>query len=124
MPKATQVLKITTGFVTQVWDIKKECWVSQEFTAGECEYETNRQNTHGNFLDNKGGVADDPCDLLPCPEPYLPFYMVQPGNETSIAKGALEIILQDSNLCKQFCKALGCTAKELEKAARTLPDSL
>ena len=73
------IKKITTGFVIQVFDTEKKDWVSQEFVCGdECDYETDETNDDGEFLDDKGEVVDDVCDLLPSPEPYLPYEMKQP----------------------------------------------
>ena len=61
------VRKITTGFVTQLFDTETGKWVAQDFTCGdECTYEDNMGNTV------------DPSEVLPTPEPYLPFDMVQP----------------------------------------------
>ncbi len=54
--------KITTGFVIQQFDTEKNQFVSQNFTAGEVEYE------------NQNG---EPVDA-PNNEPYLSFDMVQP----------------------------------------------
>ena len=59
--------KITVGFVTQVFDADTNRWVSQEFTAGDqVDYE-----------DDKGESVDYE-KVLPSPEPYLCFDMVQP----------------------------------------------
>lgn len=59
--------KITDGFVVQMFDTKKNKFVSQEFVAGDqCDYE----NMAGNPL--------DAAEVMPQPEPYLPFTMEQP----------------------------------------------
>ena len=55
------IKKITTGFVVQVFDDGTGQYVSQEFVAGEVDYE-----------------PADGDELMPEPEPYLPFEMVQP----------------------------------------------
>jgi hypothetical protein len=53
--------KITTGWVTQVYDPEKKIWLFQDFTTGDTvEYEDERGN--------KIKPIDD----------YLPFDMVQP----------------------------------------------
>jgi hypothetical protein len=62
------VRKITEGCVIQTFDVKKKCFVSQEFMAGDqCDYET----TDGKPVD---------CELLEVDgkEIYLPFDMAQP----------------------------------------------
>jgi len=70
-----QYRKITAGFVIQVYEGTK-C-VSQEFVAGEVEYEV-----------DTGNGSSIPCDPLEGEE-YRPFEMVQPG-ETEEDYEALE----------------------------------
>ena len=61
------VQKITSGFVIQQFDTELNCFVSQEFVAGDdCDYE------------DEEGEAVDCEDVMPSPEPYLSFDMVQP----------------------------------------------
>lgn len=55
--------KVTTGFVTQVYDTEKKEFVSQEFTA----------STQTDYEDSEGNSVDS--DLV---DNYLPFDMVQP----------------------------------------------
>jgi len=60
------VNKITTGFVIQKFDTETGEYLSQEFIAGDqVDYE------------NEVGEPTDQ-SLMPTPEPYLPFNMVQP----------------------------------------------
>lgn len=60
--------KYTEGHVTQIFDTETEKWVSQEFIAdgGDC-----------NFVVKDGEIVC-PEDVMPNPEPYLPYDMVQP----------------------------------------------
>ena len=60
------IAKITTGFVVQTFDTDTNKYTDQEFTAGEVEYE------------NEIGEPVDQTKVMPNPEPYLPFDMVQP----------------------------------------------
>jgi hypothetical protein len=77
-----KVHKITHGFVDQCFDTESGKWISQEFIAGDiCEYETEKQNADGEFLEDNGNVVDDPLTLIVqnrTTEPYLPFEMRQP----------------------------------------------
>lgn len=73
------ITKFTEGHVKQVWDTEKECWVSQEFTAGDdCEYA---------YQDGKRLVIADPAILWPDgDEPYLPYKMtLDEGRPTDIS---------------------------------------
>ena len=84
--------KITTGFVTQVFDTEKGMFVSQNFTAANCsDYENPTGTTlYAAELEqyNFGPYAES--------EPYLPFDMVQPTPELSIAlKSCRERIQED-----------------------------
>jgi len=63
------IKKITTGFVVQTFDTKEKRYLSQEFIAGEVDYETMK----GEPVTNTGMLNDDGS------EPYLPFTMLQPG---------------------------------------------
>jgi len=66
------IKKYTEGHVVQIFDLEKSEWVSQRFVAGnECEYETD----FGTIIPS---VIVSPEDVMPKPEPYLPFDMVQP----------------------------------------------
>ena len=74
------IKKITVGFVVQTFDTETGKYVSQDFVAGDqVDYETEKQNINGAFLDDKNNVLDDVCSKMPFPEPYLPFNMVQPN---------------------------------------------
>jgi hypothetical protein len=55
------IKKITTGFVVQTFDTKKDAWTEQYFVAGDSEFE-----------DTEGNQVDDINDI------YLPFDMKQP----------------------------------------------
>jgi hypothetical protein len=61
------IKKYTSGFAIQTFDTGKNRFVSQEFIAGESEYEM------------ENGTSIDPSVYMPLPEPYLPFEMKQPG---------------------------------------------
>ena len=63
--------KITHGFVVQVFNTDSQQWDSQEFIAGECEFETE----DGCPIN----VSDFMDRVLSRKEPYLPFEMKQPG---------------------------------------------
>lgn len=61
-----KIKKITTGFVVQVFDTDTNKWESQEFVAGDSEYETEEGEALGAWDDN------------PAEDNYLPFDMKQP----------------------------------------------
>lgn len=64
------IRKVTTGFVTQVFDTSTNKWVSQEFTAGDqSDYE---------YEDGSPVKSDDVIALEITTMGYLPFDMVQP----------------------------------------------
>jgi hypothetical protein len=64
------VKKITSGSVIQTFDSEKKSWVSQKFVAGDqCDYE------------DETGTPVEHTEVMPSPEPYLPFDMVQPKEE-------------------------------------------
>ena len=64
------VRKITTGWVTQVYDTVKKQWVSQDFHAGDqVEYET----TEGETLDIRSTAR------RAVSRAYMQFNMVQPS---------------------------------------------
>ena len=73
-----KINKITTGFVIQVFDTETGKYISQEFVAGEVDYEdkesqevlSESQLDELAKNDNFGPYAEE--------EPYLPFDMVQP----------------------------------------------
>lgn len=76
------IKKITTGFVTQVFDTEKKQFVSQDFTAGtEVDYETE----NGDML-VAGSLSEHNLGPRAEKEVYLPFDMVQPGQSTSCPK--------------------------------------
>ena len=59
--------KITHGFVAQVFDTEKNCYISQKFVAGyDVDYEDKDCNPIE--LEDRGNISDF----------YLPFEMVQP----------------------------------------------
>lgn len=62
------IKKITTGFVIQVFDTDLNRYTSQEFVAGDTDYE----NDDGEALDFTEIPFKDGT------EPYLPFDMKQP----------------------------------------------
>jgi hypothetical protein len=63
------IRKITSGFVTQVFDTEQGRFISQDFTAGdECDYE-----------DRNGDWVDEELFEVNGKEVYLPFEMVQPN---------------------------------------------
>lgn len=89
---AMKINKITDGFVIQVFDTETGKYLSQNFTAGaNVDYE-NEQGQTLNDLDMKQyNFGPDAAS-----EPYLPFDMVQPTPELSIAlKLCREQIQQD-----------------------------
>lgn len=59
--------KVTTGFVVQIFDTDKQCFVSQNFVAGECVYE-----------DRRGNPVDPNLLVIDGEEATLAFDMVQP----------------------------------------------
>ncbi len=61
--------KVTSGFVVQVFDTDKRCFVSQNFVNGECAYE-----------DRRGNPVDPNLLVLDGEEATLPFDMVQPDD--------------------------------------------
>lgn len=69
------IKKITTGFVIQTFDTDQNKFVSQEFVAGNSEYEDKNGDTIS-LGDNE--EADKTFFAKPGGEPYLPFDMVQP----------------------------------------------
>jgi hypothetical protein len=65
-----KIQKITVGFVIQTYDTDAQCWTDQNFTAGECTYEVEGDEINeSDFTDRAGGI-----------KPYLPFSMMQPGD--------------------------------------------
>jgi hypothetical protein len=69
------IRKITSGFVTQVYDTQHGRFVSQEFTAGDdCQYE-----------DERGEAVDSSLLNVHGHEAYLPFQMVQPTDDECAA---------------------------------------
>jgi hypothetical protein len=68
------VNKISVGYVLQKFDTNTGKFVAQEFvSANEVSYE----DENGNGIT---GWGVDVQSLMPEPEPYLPFYMVQPDD--------------------------------------------
>lgn len=65
-----KISKITVGFVIQTFDTDKGQFVSQDFIAGD---EVTYEDLDGNVLDAAA--------VMPTPEPYLPFDMVQPNED-------------------------------------------
>lgn len=63
----SRIFKITTGFVTQVFDTEKQEFVEQDFHAGD---QTDYEDFDGNPLSDKIQKMID--------THYLPFNMVQP----------------------------------------------
>lgn len=63
----SRIFKITTGFVTQVFDTEKQEFVEQGFHAGD---QTDYEDFDGNPLSDKIQKMID--------THYLPFNMVQP----------------------------------------------
>ena len=61
--------KVTTGFVVQVFDTDKRCFVSQSFVAGECAYE-----------DRHGEPVEPSLLVVNGEEAALAFEMVQPDD--------------------------------------------
>ena len=68
--------KVTTGFVVQVFDTDKRCFVSQNFVPGECVYE-----------DRRGKLVDPSLLVVDGEEVTLPFGMVQPDAPSGRAAG-------------------------------------
>lgn len=68
--------KVTAGFVVQVFDTDKHCFVSQNFLPGECDYE-----------DRRGKPVDPSLLVLDGEEATLPFDMVQPDEPSGGAAG-------------------------------------
>tara|TARA_Y100000034_G_C6891015_1_gene409879 strand:- start:1919 stop:2302 length:384 start_codon:yes stop_codon:yes gene_type:complete len=64
-----KLLKVTTGFVTQIFDTDQGLFVEQSFTAGDqCDYE-----------DEGGGTVESSLFEANGTEVYLPYNMEQPG---------------------------------------------
>lgn len=64
-----KVYKVTEGYVVQVYDTKKKCFVRQSFYANnECSYE-----------DYEGNPLDPILLEVDGQEMYLPYNMVQPN---------------------------------------------
>lgn len=74
-----QIHKITTGFVTQIFDTELNRWVSQCFTTGDCVYET----PDGEHLDDDNPASDS----------YMPYDMVQPST-LKLAVAPVEITIE------------------------------
>ena len=54
--------KVTTGYVVQVFDTDKRCFVSQKFAPGECSYEDRRgKPVDSNLLAVDGEEATERC---------------------------------------------------------------
>lgn len=70
-----KINKITTGFVIQTFDTVKMEYISQNFTAGEVEYEHDDETATP--LD-KIEAAEMGMEHDDGSEPYLPFDMIQP----------------------------------------------
>ena len=66
--------KVTSGFVVQVFDTDKRCFVSQNFLPGECVYE-----------DRRGNAVDPNLLVIDGEEATLPFEMVQPDDPSERA---------------------------------------
>ncbi len=64
------LVKVTLGFVTQEYNTATKQWEGQHFTAGDDVQWENR-------------LTSDPCDN-PKEDPYLPFEMIQPGQEPKL----------------------------------------
>tara|TARA_Y100000310_G_scaffold209426_1_gene210058 strand:- start:13146 stop:13340 length:195 start_codon:yes stop_codon:yes gene_type:complete len=62
------VNKITTGYVIQTFDTEAGWYIGQSFVAGEVNYE------------DSNGTPVDQTEVMPTPEPYLPFNMEQPDD--------------------------------------------
>ena len=60
--------KVTSGFVVQVFDSDKQCFVSQIFVSGECTFE-----------DRRGKPVDSNMLVIDGEAATLDFEMVQPG---------------------------------------------
>ena len=70
-----KINKITNGFVVQTFDTVKMGYVSQNFTAGDVEYEHDDET--GTPLDQTE-AAELGMEFEDGSEPYLPFDMIQP----------------------------------------------
>ena len=68
--------KVTTGFIVQVFDTDRRCFVSQNFVPGECVYE-----------DRWGKPVDPSLLVVDGEEATLPFEMVQPDDPSGRAAG-------------------------------------
>jgi len=68
--------KVTAGFVVQVFDTDKRCFVSQNFIPGECAYE-----------DRRGKPVAPSLLVIDGEEATLPFEMVQPDDPSGRTAG-------------------------------------
>lgn len=71
--------KITTGFVIQTFDTTTQAYISQEFKAGDVEYE----NQDGSVASVSEMAKEGFGPFAESGEPYLPFEMVQPNKGTN-----------------------------------------
>lgn len=109
--------KITTGFVTQVFDTETGKYVSQNFTAGtDVDYE----DPFGNIL-NPVGMEQYNFGPYAASEPYLPFDMVQPTTELSIPLRSCREQIQEDLLV--LCEAFGFSDKIKTLACQIVVDN-
>lgn len=87
--------KITTGFVIRVFDTDTGKYVSQNFTAGEVEYE-----------EQDGTPTDDSKN-----ETYLPFDMVQPNENAGCDICGVNDRLEGKTHCKDCAKCIAKIAR-------------
>jgi len=67
------IKKYTEGYVVQIFDLEKSEWVSQRFIASG-DSETSFMKFDDDQIEERIRLQD----IVPKPEPYLPFDMVQP----------------------------------------------
>ncbi len=109
-----EILKITSGFVTQTFDTDRQAWVNQNFTAGdECVYEVGGDEIN---------VEDFRARVVGGKEPYLPFEMKQPDaqqplsvEEQNLVKDVLRTIGKDEQMNFAFAKSLGYNELDFDK---------
>ena len=88
-----KLVKVTSGYVIQTLDVKKNEFVEQQFIVGD---DVQWEDGFGNPID--------------CPEndPYLPFEMIQPQQMGDVCYGIAEDVLIDDIGGKSYAKTNMC----------------
>lgn len=93
------IKKVTTGFVTQVYDTEAKCFVSQEFTAGEqVDWETMEGDTV-NLMETDVGKEYLNFDMIQPPAPMCQIDFITVENQNYFRNG---IILDNIRLVRDI----------------------